>query len=612
MREKNIGNLITDLRKEQNISRNNLCEGLCEPGILSKLEMDESMPNILLVDRFLQRLGKSPDMFEVLLSDEEYNAMLERDEIEDALDRKDLTNAEKKLKAYIEKNTEPKNIQKQYHYQIKAILEKDRGNHDTSIAYLEDAINCTVPKFSMEQERKVRLCVSEIELLIMLADEYFEVGKTADAKAMLEFLISYMEENYTNSRELVKIYPKAVYLQAIHKENAGARMQCLSQCEKAFQYMIKEGTTIFLGEIMKILISIYKEMHLEKKAVRLEKQLRSLEKVYEEAEFRLYLSESSMGWFKEPIRRGYYLCSEVIRGQRLALGMSQEEVIEGIYENSESLARVEAGKQMPNHKTLGLLMEKLGLPVGRYNSDLVTDDYAVLEQQKRINNLMSRRDYENAKIELEKIRLLLDLRNPINRQYLDTEDAFFDFQLRIIGAEEFYERSLKSLEITYAIEKEILYRTPMLQEVTILNYLAIALWEQTKMEEAIVIFHRLNESYEKSKIQLKHQFYGRSVILENYAMALEVQGKLEEAHRICQKGLKMELMAGKGNGIDIYISEEMCIAEKSNLEEEEKKKAMEKYLSQAFYISDLFENKENNDVCDAYYKKVINPMVKWY
>lgn len=78
MRKKHIGSLIEDLRKKQNISRKSLCEGLCESSILSKLELGESVPNILLVDRFLQRLGKSPDMFEVLLSDDEYKAMLER------------------------------------------------------------------------------------------------------------------------------------------------------------------------------------------------------------------------------------------------------------------------------------------------------------------------------------------------------------------------------------------------------------------------------------------------------------------------------------------------------------------------------------------------------
>jgi len=612
MLEKTIGNLIADIRREQNITQSDLCEGLCTTLILKKLESGERVPDVLLVDRFLQRLGKSPDMFEVLLSDEEYELMVERDEIEALLDKKEYLEAEKRIEKYREHAIAAESIQQQYYYQIKAVIEKGKGRHDTCISHLEKAINCTVPLFSWDLKRKILLCVTEIEVLIMLADEYFEVGKIADAELLLDFLIEYIEENYSDSGEVVKIYPKVVYLQVVRKENSKKCMQCLARCEKAFNYMIKEGTTIFLPEIMKILADMYFEMHLEKKARRLNKQLVSLEEVYYEMGYALYLSECDMGWFKESFRRGYYLCSEIVRGQRITLGLSQEEVSEGIYENPESLARVEAGRQMPTPKKLALLMEKLGLQIGRYNGYLFTNDYTMLEQRKKINTLVSKKEREDAKIELEKLRILLDISNPVNRQYLETEDALLNYKLGMISAEEFYEKSLKTLDITYVSAENIILRIPMKQEAIILNQLAISLWQQGRVSQGTELFRRVNNCYEKGKIHMKYQLRSRGVILQNYTKALEEEGHIEEAIEICKKGLLLEIMAGKGDSIDMYLSEKVCFVEKTNLDEQEKKKAMAKYLCQAFYISDLFENKENNNACQAYYQKIIGTQKAWY
>lgn len=612
MLEKTIGNLIADLRRDQNITQSDLCEGLCTTLILKKLESGERVPDVLLVDRFLQRLGKSPDMFEVLLSDEEYELMVERDEIEVLLDKKEYFEAEKRIEKYRENAIIAESIQQQYYYQIKAVIEKGKGRHDTCVSYLEKAINCTVPLFSLELKRKILLCVTEIEVLIMLADEYFEVGKVADAELLLDFLIKYIEENYSDSGEFVKIYPKVVYLQMVRKENSKKCMQCLARCEKALNYMIKEGTTIFLAEIMKMLVYMYTEMHLEKKARRLNNQLVSLEEVYSEMGYALYLSECDMGWFKESFRRGYYLCSEIVRGQRIALGLGQEEVSEGIYENPESLARVEAGRQMPTSKKLSLLMEKLGLRIRRYNGYLLTDDYAMLEQRKKINILVSKKEREDAKIELEKLRIMLDISNPINRQYLETEDASLNYKLGLISAEEFFEQSLNALNITYVSAKDAILRIPMKQEAIILNQLAISLWQQGHVSQGTELFRRVNKCYDEGKIHMKYQLRSRGVILQNYTKALEELGCIEEAIEICKKGLSLEIMAGKGDGIDMYLAEKVCFAEKSNVDEQEKKKAMAKYLCQAFYISDLFENKENNNACQAYYQKKIGMPKEWY
>ena len=74
--------------------------------------------------------------------------------------------------------------------------------------------------------------------------------------------------------------------------------------------------------------------------------------------------------------------------------------------------------------------------MGRYNGYLATDDYNVLELRKKINLLLSRREYEDARIEVEKMKLLLDISNPINHQFLEAKKAYLDYKLGVINEKE--------------------------------------------------------------------------------------------------------------------------------------------------------------------------------
>lgn len=58
-----LGSLIRDLRLEQGVSQDLLCRGLCNKSKLSKIENSCLMPDIMLTEALLQRLGKSERIF---------------------------------------------------------------------------------------------------------------------------------------------------------------------------------------------------------------------------------------------------------------------------------------------------------------------------------------------------------------------------------------------------------------------------------------------------------------------------------------------------------------------------------------------------------------------
>lgn len=612
MDDRRIGIFINELRQEKGISRAALCEGLCGTSTLNRLELEERVPDVWLIDCMLQRLGKSADMFEVILSDEEYEGIQARDTIEEALDAGEYARVHQLLKNYQQMYIEPYTLQQQYIYHIHALLEKQKDNHTDCIRYIKQAIESTLPEFNPDKKRETLLCVKEIELLIMLADEYYIVNDMENGNAISTYLIRYIEENYEDKSEFVKVYPKIVYLYA--KSNPSKQYQAfhIEKCERALECMREEGTLVFLIEIMELLLHMYRDLKLEKKAKQLHCWVQALQSVCKEMNFEIYASKYITGWFKESRRRDYYLYSELVTGQRSALKICREELAYGIYEFPESLARVEAGKQMPNSVTSKLLAEKLRINLGRYSGYLATDDYNVLEQRKKINQLLSRKEYENAKIELEKLRLMLNLESVVNKQYFERTEAQLNYKLGLSDASQLERELRQALERTYIISGKGIWRIPFKQEVEIINLLAIALWEQNKIEESIALFEKLEQCHAEGKINKQHQLRRRELIYRNLTKAYEDTDRLREAEDTCNSGLLVNLFSWKGDAIDFYMSEKMCLAKKTIADTEEKKKAMKRYLEHAFFLSDLFRNVEYNRAYAYYYKKNIDESVDWY
>lgn len=73
-----------------------------------------------------------------------------------------------------------------------------------------------------------------------------------------------------------------------------------------------------------------------------------------------------------------------------------------------------------------------------------------------------------------------------------------------------------------------------------------------------------------------------------------------------------EIEAMRGGSLDYICAELACVYEQMNIEDEEKKKAIERYIRYAFYISALFGKKENNNLHDKYYKTNIDSNIGWY
>ena len=63
---------LTKEREKQGISQERLCRGLCAVSALSRYENGERIPDRLLMNALIQRLGKSSDQLTTMISCQEY------------------------------------------------------------------------------------------------------------------------------------------------------------------------------------------------------------------------------------------------------------------------------------------------------------------------------------------------------------------------------------------------------------------------------------------------------------------------------------------------------------------------------------------------------------
>lgn len=601
MRERTIGDLIYRSRMERNITQKQLCEGICSVQTLSKIESGERMPDVFLLEYLLQRLGLSPDDLEIVLFEDELRMIELKDTVEEKIENGELEDVVQLIEV-LKQNTN--DIKLQYYHQVKAVLACEEGCYAEAIEHIEIALRYT--------ETTSIYSTREIQLLCMMSQMYLQVGQLGKAKRILEEVVLYLEQNTILEKELVKTYPKAIVMLAELLEDKRERIEHVNRCERAFELLINWDSLVFLPEVMNLLIQYYTEMRLSNKALRLQKQLQSLEELAHDFGWNLYMKQKSLGWFEECSRRQYLLCEEMIRGEREAQRIRRGELVEGIYEDLETLARIETGTQSPSYKKYVQLMERLNGPTQKYIGPPLWDEDLILHSKEKITKSLIKHEYEDAREEIEKLKLLVEEADSYNQQYIARQEVYLDYKTNQIDAITFMNRIKEVLEMTYPRRKETLVRIPTLDEFYVLNYLSQAYRKCDMKEEGVELYRKLLECYDNSKLRGKYHYGSLSILYRNYLTLLEELNCSMDALDLAKQAMCFELDARRGKGLDYICTEIMCIYEKMDIESEDKKKQVEKYLRLAFYISDLFVRKNNNKVIDNYYKSHIDADVEWY
>ena len=215
------GDFIRGLRKDANLSQEQLCSGICSVNTLSRIENDTISTNIYLLEAIMQRLGRHIDLYFTLfpsLDDFEEREM--RDRINTLLVLNEYDEAEALLDLLsieTEEDNEP-SLKLQFVLYSKAtILHGKDGKTGEHLAMLQKALAITLPNFAEKALAKYRLSYSEIIIINQLAGYYASQNDDKMRKRGLKIykdLAKAMNTYIVDEDEKVRMFETILYNQS--------------------------------------------------------------------------------------------------------------------------------------------------------------------------------------------------------------------------------------------------------------------------------------------------------------------------------------------------------------------------------------------------------------
>lgn len=269
-----IGNIIKQEREKRGATQKQLCRGLCSISTLNRIENDERDMDMFLQLRIFQRLGYSPNKFELYGSCEEQEQYNQRLLIEKYMRQNNLAEMKKELCSYRGKwrkwvETEP--LHKQFVLGMENYLEVKEGNVAKGIDGLMAAIEITVPDLKDELYRKTLIGEDELALFDSLACAYDLKGDRYKAFRIRENIIDYLERNQPRADQMVRLYAKIICGMAPVMLEMEKATECLERCNHAIEILSSQGRLFHLQDLLywkaQSIEKLYVQGDIERQAV---------------------------------------------------------------------------------------------------------------------------------------------------------------------------------------------------------------------------------------------------------------------------------------------------------------------------------------------------------
>ena len=305
-----------------------------------------------------------------------------------------------------------------------------------------------------------------------------------------------------------------------------------------------------------------------------------------------------------------YRAGDVIRLTRNAVGMTQEQLSEGIC-SVETLSRIENGKHAVKQSVYGQLMARMERDTRKSYAVCISKDMELMEERIWLEDAVSKHEYERAEIYLDIVKRKIE-DSSISRQYVERLEGVVGYRLGRIGAEELVQKLEKAIRITvpdyechlYIENKERVYPFTELEIYTLMS-LANAYGYIEQPHKSIQIYEALLLCLKAGYIDENSAIKLQMVIGGNYGKALEQAGKYQEALEKAGEVLKLAIINDYGKMIPpmlLAISWDMrkiCKDSGDNLDDI--KDDTQKKLRQAYYIAAARKDNINLGIIKKYY-----------
>lgn len=595
MRKEEIGKLINYERNKKGIGIKALSRGICSVTSLQRLEWGERIPDFFLLERIIERLGKSMNKVEFLYDEHTYDICYLRELIEDYVIRKEYGEAEEALNYYegLKEAKEPLHIQ--YICKMRAVLAEKCGNESTAL--IEKAMEQTMKGFSLKDIKNYVLGEEEIILLLMWLKVKGRDGNK-DVPGYSEDVLRYIEYTFSDEEVLANVYSKAawIFIEGLEKENR--IRDTLHLCIKSVELLTKNGMLLHLPQYLELVLKFEKE--LDEECSEWEKQRDALKWVYEEHGYKYDTGEIEL-WKNYRLNEAC-LISELIGEERKVLNQTQEEMAYELEMDQKTISRIETGKYKPKQGTFRKMKEYMEFDRDICNTRIVVDNFELLEWEREVVKEAHFRRNEKAEKMYEKLKSRLSMEFNENVQYVKFMDCYFKRILhRSITEEEAIQLFTEAFRVTRKncsmedLDKVVLTKN----EAEIIHKIAMAYDNLNRRDEAIKLLEKVKAGYENSRVDVKYHYRVIALVNQSLCRMYEEGNQLEKSIALGIQGIRFDLRCDRGLAISFLLEQRASAEERLNGD----KKTGQYYYKQAYQIMKLMKKEVSIKILKKYYKE---------
>ena len=246
-----FGEYIAKLRKERDVSLEQLSDGLCDCSMISRFERGEREPDKLMQNRILTRLGAVPENYENFLYYDDYCRWEKRQGIIHYILEENMAEAKRLLELYCVKYDMKYALEQQFYLAMLVQIRRYEGAGTEELAAcFEEALQLTVPDIDTRSFRTRALSLEELNLLL----EYRYYKNKGISLQFYEALLEYIEKTERTLLAKAKIYPKTVHYyyeswkHSSEKTKIGAE-HLLQLCDAAIELLRNSNRMFYLWEL---------------------------------------------------------------------------------------------------------------------------------------------------------------------------------------------------------------------------------------------------------------------------------------------------------------------------------------------------------------------------
>lgn len=234
-----LGDYIKQKRLDLGLTQEQLCDGICEPMTLSRLENGKQTPSRNRINALLQRMGLPDDRYFALLSKNELEMEALQKEIVACNVTERVAEGFEKLAQFEALAAPDDQIAQQFILSSKVLLGRLDGRYmpREQIDMLMQAIRLTVPRFDLENIESFLYTKDEITIINQIGLAYSDDGQNKKAAEIYYQLLRYVRKHFKETITLIGALPLVLYnyarvldLCGRYEEGAELAQECRKAC----------------------------------------------------------------------------------------------------------------------------------------------------------------------------------------------------------------------------------------------------------------------------------------------------------------------------------------------------------------------------------------------